>query len=145
MMACLACGKASPSARALCPSCIPAPGPWVSGPPYRYPDPADPLTSRLKRLAARAARATGTRAARAHAALSDCLRDVDDRRLRWAETVLMLDPRWNGATGEGGYWALATEILSRAASAERSRRRIADGGVDGVRGAGRCPRNADGE
>ena len=77
---------------------------------YRYPEERGMAAcSEIKRHAATAARAKTPK--RQHAAL-DRLRKVlaaldNDNLYAWA-TVWMIDWRWQGATGAGAYWAVAS-------------------------------------
>lgn len=91
---------------------------------YRYPEERGMAAcSEIKRHAATAARAKTPK--RQHAAL-ERLRKVlatldNDNLYAWATTT-MIDGRWQGATGAGAYWAVASQMVNDAASAElRSR------------------------
>lgn len=98
---------------------------------YRFPLDSDaPEVKRFRSLAAQSGRALArgasasvrTKAAQARAKLAESMAGLDVPRLRyWAELV-MIDGRWNGATGEGGYWAAGTAAVNEAAKAELRRR-----------------------
>ena len=40
---------------------------------------------------------------------------LDKERLKYWRDVIMLDPRFCGATGEGAYWAVASEQVNQIA------------------------------
>lgn len=86
--------------------------------PCRYPDdpPAWPGCEEVKRHAAKAARArTDEARAKAEERLREALGELDGDAIRLWASAVMIDRRWNGATGCGGYWAKASEICNRAA------------------------------
>lgn len=93
---------------------------------YRFPEPADgPEVAPVKRLAARCGRTFGdpVKHQAARSRLRARLREVDTGRLRYWAVVLMIDPRWCGATGTGAYWAVASRCVNedaRAVLAERA-------------------------
>ena len=91
---------------------------------YRYPEERGmACCAEVKRHAAAAARAKTPK--REHAALErlrKVLAELDNDNLYAWATTTMIDGRWQGATGVGGYWALASQIVNNAALAElRSR------------------------
>ena len=91
---------------------------------YRYPEERGmQKCAEIKRHAAAAARAKTPK--REHAALGrlrKVLATLDNDNLYAWGTTTMIDGRWQGATGVGGYWALASQIVNDAALAElRSR------------------------
>ena len=85
---------------------------------YRYPDDDPPWAGcePVKRHAAKAARGrTHEIRQRAEERLADALRELATPDLRlWCE-VVMIDHRWQGATGHGGYWAAASRIVNEVA------------------------------
>ena len=78
-----------------------------------YPLIDDP---KLKRLAARAGRAFGRGnhrvELRATQLLKVHLESLGSGELTHWSQVAMIDPRFNGATGQGGYWAAASRIVN---------------------------------
>ena len=68
---------------------------------------------RIKRLAAQCGRRLGHSAAFWH--LVDAYKELPWRSIRWWSRVVLIDDRWQGATGQGGYWAAASEAANRAA------------------------------
>ena len=108
-------------------------------PVYRFPEGVlgdDAAVRRIKRLARRAAALTTTSATRdckpvdgreekaeeALAKLDAALRAEDTGRLRYWMQAWMIDPSFNGATGQGGVWAAASRIVNNLARAEVRRR-----------------------
>lgn len=92
---------------------------------YRFPEELGwPGTKDVKKWAAKAGRArTQEEADAAEAKLRDVLAALDDHTLiLWAD-VVMIDPRFQGATGQGGYWAKASEAVNRMARSVRADRR----------------------
>ena len=85
---------------------------------YRYPDdaPAWPGCAEVKKQAARYARARNEdRRAKAWADLVLALDGLDNDALGlWAE-VVMIDGRFQAATGAGGFWSMASDAVNRAA------------------------------
>ena len=94
---------------------------------YRYPDDTDTEVKRVKRLAARCGRLEGqhgrayaeskAKRVKAQQALTGCLETLPSARLRRWASVLMIDGRWCGATGQGAYWAVSTRIVNETAAA----------------------------
>ena len=73
-----------------------------------------PNVEEVKRAAAKVGRAFGNRDKynRAHAQLVAVLEKQDPAHLRFWAQVPILDMRWSGATGQGGYWAVATQAVN---------------------------------
>lgn len=103
---------------------------------YRYPEAvfgADDANVRaVKRAAAKAgrswesARTGGDERTAAHRAdvakLVEVLAGTDTGRLRYWAGATMIDGRWCGASGAGGYWAVASRLVNEAAAVELRRR-----------------------
>ena len=96
---------------------------------YRFPEALfgadDGNVRAVKRAAAKAGRSwrTGGDGHRADVAkLAEVLHGTDSGRLRYWAGVTMLDGRWCGASGAGGYWAVASRLVNEAATAELRRR-----------------------
>ena len=100
---------------------------------YRYPEAVfgerDRNVRKVKAAAAKAGRtwrAAGGAEARRHreylARLAEVLRGTETGRLRYWAGVTMLDGRWCGASGAGGYWAVASRLVNEQARAELRRR-----------------------
>ena len=85
------------------------------------------ITPKVKRAAAKCGRTFYRREEHeaARGKLRALLEKEDVPSLRWYAKVVMIDDRWNGATGEGGYWAVASRCLNEDALAELRRRRDA--------------------
>ena len=83
----------------------------------------------VKRAAARLGRLFGRPRSderrRARRKLADLMRAESTPRLRYWAVVLMIDSRWCGATGQGGYWAVASRETNTAARIEL-RQRVAE-------------------
>ena len=93
---------------------------------YVYPDDSCPDVRRVKQLAARVGRTLGKQDQheRACLALKRGLSKLDSGTLRYWACVVMIDPRWCGATGHGGFWAAASHMVNELALellAERGR------------------------
>ena len=83
---------------------------------YQYPTEEQfPNTDLIKKKAQRVGRTLGEPAKyeKAVDALRKVLNEQDSAHLRYWAQCLMLDPRWCGATGQGGYWAHATVMVNR--------------------------------
>ena len=96
------------------------PGCWMTE-FYRFPQDGDaPDVAPVKRAAAKVGRAFGQRAKyeKAVAALNKVLHGLETPRLRFWADCLMIDGRWCGATGQGGYWAVASEKVNELAGEE---------------------------
>ena len=96
---------------------------------YRFPEAVfgadDRNVRRVKAAAARAGRSWrgGGAAHRADLArLARVLEGTDTGRLRFWSGVVMLDGRYCGASGAGGYWAVAARLVNEQARAELRRR-----------------------
>ena len=103
-----------------------------------FPRPSWPGHDPVKRAAARVGRSLGKGQAeqdRLEVKLREKLDGLDDHALELWSRVIMLDPRWCGATGQGGFWAAASDATNRIARqllAERRGRRLVAGGESGV-------------
>lgn len=82
---------------------------------YDLPDDG-PATRRIKLLAARCGRQLrrGGHAA-AFTRLVDVMAALPRAEAVWWSRVVMIDHRWQGATGQGGYWAAASAACNEAA------------------------------
>ena len=81
---------------------------------YKYPTNEVPDVDKVKRVAAQVGRAlrTADRYKVAVTRLQRILEEQESCHLRFWAQVLMLDPRWCGATGKGGFWAHATMMVN---------------------------------
>ena len=101
---------------------------WIPYSPYEFPNDDDANVKVVKRNAARWARCTfGPTKGKSGAgpALERLKKELflcETGRLRYWAQVVMIDGRWCGATGAGGYWAAASDIVNREAVAELARR-----------------------
>ena len=98
---------------------------------YRYPDDADPEVAKVKRLASSAARLEGrmqsetneTRAKlwpkylKIRSQLRTYISDLKWSRLFYWRDIILIDPRWCGASGTGAYIAVASRIVNETAAA----------------------------
>ena len=84
---------------------------------YAYPNDSDPEVRKVKRLAAKCGRAYNQpeKFEKHKTKLREYLETLDSERLRYWAKVVMLDSRWCGATGQGGYWAVASRCVNEAA------------------------------
>ena len=83
---------------------------------FSIPDDDHADTKRIKKIAARAARAnTVEKEKKALDELVDIMRELDFENLNTWAIIMMIDHRWCGATGQGGYWAKASDFCNRAA------------------------------
>lgn len=84
---------------------------------YTFPDDTDPEVQKLKRLAARVGRAyqQSAKFEQTKAKLFEYMQTLKTERLRYWAKVVMLDPRFSGATGAGAYWAVASEQVKELA------------------------------
>ena len=84
---------------------------------YVYPNDSDPEVSKVKRLAAKCGRAYNDAAKfeKHTAKLREYMQTLSSERLRYWSGVIMLDPRFCGATGQGGFWAAASEQVNQIA------------------------------
>ena len=98
---------------------------------YRYPQDEDsPEVKKMRKLAAQAGRSVAVGASekkiaqgkQARRKLDELMGTLSDERLLYWSQVLMIDPRWNGATGQGGFWAAGTEAVNQSADQEIGRR-----------------------
>lgn len=86
---------------------------------YRYPadDPPWPGCEPVKRWAAKAGRARTREGRRkAEERLREVLDELDDAALSLWASATMIDQRWCGATGQGGFWARASESCNQVAA-----------------------------
>ena len=87
-------------------------------PDLLYPRPNWPGLDAVKRAAARVGRGIKqppAERAKREAKLRAVLDTLDDHALELWSRVGMIDHRWNGATGQGGYWAPASIAVNRIA------------------------------
>ena len=76
-----------------------------------------PEVAQVKRIAARYARAhTNSVKDECRAKLRQLMEGFHLGKLNRCRTVVMIDHRWQGATGAGGYWAVASELVNEVAS-----------------------------
>ena len=83
---------------------------------FSIPDDENFLAQKIKKIAAKAGRATTNE--KEEKVLLELINtmeplSVDDLNI-WA-VIMMIDHRWCGATGQGGYWAKASDFCNRAA------------------------------
>ena len=80
----------------------------------KYPYPND---DKLKRLAARCGRTLYDREKHEKAGqkLYEYMQTLGTGELGYWLTIIMIDHRWNGATGQGGYWAVASRVVNETA------------------------------
>ena len=73
----------------------------------------------IKKLAARCGRTLAKRDdhRRARARLVARLEKVENAHLRYWAEVVVIDHRWCGATGQGGFWAAASRCVNEDAAA----------------------------
>ena len=90
---------------------------WTPQYAYAYPDDNDLEVKQVKRLAAKCARSyrQAEKFEQHKAKLREFMQTLDKERLRYWAGVVMLDPRFCGATGEGAYWAVASEQVNQVA------------------------------
>lgn len=81
--------------------------------------PNTPEAQHIKRLAAKCGRTIykGEKHAKAREKLLVAMTALDVPALRYWATVVMIDNRYNGATGQGGFWAAASACCNELASA----------------------------
>ena len=98
---------------------------------YRYPDDSNPEVKKVKRLASRAARLEGRiykaaydKKAERHAQYETSLVKLKTfmATLKWSSLfywrgIILIDPRWCGASGTGAYIAVASRIVNQTAKA----------------------------
>ena len=107
-------------------------GMTVLQPSYRYPHDSDAEDVKpVKRIAARHARALGRfirpdgKSDKAWEQLLAKMRELPVERLRYWESIIMIDHRWCGATGTGAYWAVASKACNDAAALALAERKAA--------------------
>ena len=109
----------------------PAPSCLQPAAPYAYPCDSDPSTRRIKRIAAKCGRAFGRRdrveLERQFGRLVEAMRALPRSEIVYWRHIVMIDGRWQGATGQGAYWAVASEAANRAASLALEALDLADG------------------
>ena len=90
---------------------------WKPQYAYAYPDDNDPEVKQVKRLAAKCGRAyrQAEKFEQHKAKLREFMQTLDKERLRYWAGVVMLDPRFCGATGTGAYWSVASEQVNEVA------------------------------
>ena len=90
---------------------------------YVYPDDSDPEVKKVKGLASRIARAERKmcnpteKTVKIRRQLRDYMSTLKWSRLFYWRDILMIDPRWCGATGAGAYIAVASRIVNETARA----------------------------
>lgn len=98
---------------------------------YRYPDDSDPEVAKVKRLASTAARLEGRMQMSARDKLAEIQPKYNKSRaklkafmatLKWSRLfywrdIILIDPRWCGASGTGAYIAVASRIVNETAAA----------------------------
>ena len=85
-------------------------------PIYEYPDDDNADVKAIKRLAAKCGRNIRKPAWDGHfEKLQARLAELESHEVLWWARVVMIDHRWQGATGQGGYWAAASDACNRAA------------------------------
>ena len=85
---------------------------------YQYPDDNDPIVKQVKRLAFRAGKSFNKdrdKYLKARTALKQYMGRLNFQELVDWQSCLMLDRRYNPATGQGGYIAVATRIVNETA------------------------------
>ena len=84
---------------------------WTPKYAYAYPNDSEPEVRQVKRLAAKCGRSyrQAERFEKNKAKLREFMETLDKERLKYWRDVIMLDSRFCGATGEGVYWAVASE------------------------------------
>ena len=84
---------------------------------YAFPPDSDEEVKKVKRLAAICGQAYRKREQfeKLKTKLLEYMRTLDSGRLGYWANVVMLDPRFCGATGQGVYWAVASECVNQAA------------------------------
>ena len=77
----------------------------------------DANLAKIKRLAAKAGRTLYEREKHqaARDKLREAMKDLSMGELNIWATAIMIDHRWCGATGQGAYWAVASELCNEAA------------------------------
>ena len=90
---------------------------WKPQYAYAYPDDNDPEVKTVKRLAAKVGRAyrQAEKFEQHKTKLREFMQTLDKERLRYWAKVIMLDARFCGATGEGAFWAVASEQVNQIA------------------------------
>lgn len=90
---------------------------------YAVPQDIHPSVKVIKRHAATAARAKDDkRRGGAMGRLRDAMAKEPLDALNVWSKILMIDDRWCGATGQGGYWAVASRLCNETAQDELKRR-----------------------
>ena len=96
----------------------------------QYPDDTDPEVAKVKKLASRSARLEGrlrgvapdkrktmeSQYAKSLTALKVFMSTLKWSRLFYWRDVLLIDPRWCGATGTGAYIAVASRLVNETAT-----------------------------
>lgn len=84
---------------------------------YQYPDLDDPENKKLVTLAAKVGRNFYNQSEydKAHKKLHEFMQGLSVDRLQYWAYVVMIDPRWSGATGQGAYWAVASRVVNEIA------------------------------
>ena len=85
---------------------------------FRYPDDSKEGVRKLKRLAARVGRTFHDQEKhdKAKASLRAFMEDLGVGELHYWAGIAMIDGRWCGATGQGGFWAVASRVVNEIAS-----------------------------
>lgn len=89
-------------------------------PEYAFPNRLDEV-KRIKKIAARCGRTfwpyKREKHEKAREKLREAMENLDARALRYWAYVVMIDDRWCGATGQGGFWAVASRCVNEEAKA----------------------------
>lgn len=87
-------------------------------PEYAFPNRLAEVR-RIKKWAAKAGRTYRDRDKhfKARKKLREALEPLDIRALLYWSYVVMIDDRWCGATGQGGFWAVASRCVNEEAKA----------------------------
>lgn len=89
--------------------------PYYDGPPL-FPDKDWPRYADVKRIGAKCGRAkTQADEDKWRGKLREVMREMDMGGLNYWATVVMLDHRFQGATGLGAFWAVASRIVNEVA------------------------------
>ena len=91
---------------------------------YNYPDLSKPDNKTVVKLAARVGRSFGdeNKHCQAIKKLRAFMETLCTGSLRYWKEVVMIDPRWCGATGTGAFWAVASRVVNEIANRILSKR-----------------------
>ena len=81
---------------------------------YEYPDDNDPIVKRVKHLASRVGRSfyDEEKYNNHFTKLKNYLQTLDSGRLRYWASIMLIDPKYCGATGAGAYIAVASRVVN---------------------------------